>query len=57
VPDERLIANVLFSEESFECEECHWQGPQRELVRVTNDDGSVEIECPGCGQTHWIFPP
>jgi hypothetical protein len=38
VPDEQRIADVLASEEPFECQECHWQGQQRELVRVENDD-------------------
>jgi hypothetical protein len=56
VPDEHLIADVLASEEPFECQECHWQGKQRDLVRVENDDGSVEIACPRCEQAHWIFP-
>lgn len=57
VPDEQRIAEVLASEEPLECQECHWQGPQRELVRVQNDDGSVELACPRCEQAHWIFPP
>jgi hypothetical protein len=56
VPDEHLIADVLSSEEPFECQECHWQGKQRDLMRVENDDGSVEIACPRCEQAHWIFP-
>ena len=57
MPDEQPIAAILTSDTPFECQECHWEGPQRELERVDSDDGSVEIACPQCEQAHWIFPP
>ena len=50
-------ATRLTSDEPFECQEYHWQGRQRDLVRATNDDGSVELLCPRCEQAHWSFPP
>jgi hypothetical protein len=56
VSDEKQIEAVLASNEPFECQECHWRGRRSELIRVADDDGSVELLCPQCDQAHWIFP-
>ena len=56
MPDEDAISVILTSDEPFECQECHWKGRRADLSRAPNLDGSVELDCPRCGQAHWIFP-
>jgi predicted RNA-binding Zn-ribbon protein involved in translation (DUF1610 family) len=56
MPDEEAISVILTSDEPFECQECHWEGRRSDLSRAPSPDGSVELDCPRCGQAHWIFP-
>ena len=56
MPDDERIADLLASADSFECQECHWQGRNSDLLRVLNEDGSIALACPNCQQDHWIFP-
>jgi NAD-dependent SIR2 family protein deacetylase len=56
VPDEERIAAILGSPDAFECQECHWEGRNCDLLRAANDDGSVDLVCPNCDQAHYIFP-
>jgi hypothetical protein len=53
---EERIRDVLASSEPFECQECLWQGRRSGLIRAENKDGSTELLCPACEQSHWIFP-
>jgi len=56
VTDEERISEVLTSDEAFECQECHWRGRQRDLVRATNDDGSVELPMSGVPASALVLP-
>jgi len=59
VPDKRRKKLVLppGEPEPFQCQECHWRGKSSELIRVPNDDGSLELQCPQCKQAHFISRP